>query len=83
MTEARQIARSHGSDAAMDGCVDGSSDGKDRIEVIEGLGRRLRSGAEGARIAAESMMRGSIVPMSRPSWSLRRKRDGAALCGEA
>lgn len=47
MTEARQIARSHGSDAAMDGCVGGSSDGKDRIEVIEGLGRRLRSGAEG------------------------------------
>lgn len=31
----------------MNGCVDGSSDGKDRIEVIEGLGRRLRSGAEG------------------------------------
>lgn len=47
MTEARQIARSHRSDAAMNGCVDGSSDGKDRIEVIEGLGRRLRSGAEG------------------------------------
>ena len=46
----------------MDGYLDGSSDGFScRIDVIEGRGRRLRSEAERARIAAESMMPGVKV----------------------
>lgn len=46
----------------MDGYLDGSSDGfSGRIEVIEGRGRRLRSEAERARIAAESLMPGAKV----------------------
>jgi transposase len=47
----------------VDGYLDGSSVGyAGRMEVIEGrTGRRLRSEAEGARIAAESLARGARV----------------------
>ena len=47
----------------MDGYLDGSTDGyAGRIEVMEGRdGRRLRSGAERARIAAESLVPGAKV----------------------
>lgn len=47
----------------MDGCLDGSKDGyAGRIEVIEGrTGRRQRSEAERARIAAESLVPGAKV----------------------
>jgi transposase len=46
-----------GLDVAMDGYLDGSTDGfSGRVEVIEGRGRRLRSEEERARIAAESMI---------------------------
>ncbi|MEY8829719.1 transposase [Sedimentitalea sp. XS_ASV28] len=47
----------------MDGYLDGSTDGyAGRIEVIEGRGgRRLRSEAERARIAAESLVPGAKV----------------------
>lgn len=42
--------------------MDGSSDGySGRVEVIEGRGRRLRSEAERARIAAESLVPGAKV----------------------
>ncbi len=46
----------------MDGYLDGSTVGyAGRIEVIEGrTGRRLRSEAERARIAAESLARSSM-----------------------
>jgi transposase len=51
-----------GLDVAMDGYLDGSTDGYScRIDVIEGRGRRLRSEEERARIAAESMMPGAKV----------------------
>jgi transposase len=51
-----------GLDVAMDGYLDGSTDGfSGRIDVIEGRGRRLRSEEERARIAAESMMPGAKV----------------------
>lgn len=51
----------------MDGYLDGSSDGfSGRIDVIEGRGRRLRSEAERARIAAESLMPGvKVVDVAR------------------
>ena len=47
----------------MDGSLDGSTDGyAGRIEVLEGRsGRRMRSEAERARIAAESLMPGAKV----------------------
>jgi transposase len=47
----------------MDGSLDGSTDGyAGRIEVLEGRsGRRLRSEAERARIAAESLVPGAKV----------------------
>lgn len=47
----------------MDGCLDGSREGyAGRIEVIEGrTGRRQRSEAERARIAAESLTPGAKV----------------------
>lgn len=46
----------------MDGYFDGSSGGySGRVEVIEGRGRRLRSEAERARIAAESLVSGTKV----------------------
>ena len=47
----------------MDVCLDGSTDGyAGRIEVLEGRsGRRFRSEAERARIAAESMVPGAKV----------------------
>lgn len=47
----------------MDGSLDGSTDGyAGRIEVLEGRsGRRLRSEAERARIAAESLVPGVKV----------------------
>lgn len=47
----------------MDGSLDGSTEGyAGRIEVIEGRsGRRMRSEAERARIAAESMVPGAKV----------------------
>ena len=47
----------------MDGSLDGSTDGyAGRIEVLEGRsGRRMRSEAERARIAAESLMAGVKV----------------------
>ena len=47
----------------MDGSLDGSTDGyAGRIEVLEGRsGRRMRSEAERARIAAESLMPGVKV----------------------
>lgn len=49
-------------DVAMDGYLDGSSDGcPGRVEVIEGRGRRLRSEAERARIAAEGLVPGAKV----------------------
>jgi transposase len=47
----------------MDGSLDGSTDGyAGRIEVLEGRsGRRMRSEAERARIAAESLVPGAKV----------------------
>ncbi len=47
----------------MDGSLDGSTDGYvGRIEVLEGRsGRRMRSEAERARIAAESLVPGARV----------------------
>ena len=52
-----------GLDGKMDGSLDGSSDGYvGRIEVLEGRsGRRVRSEAERARIAAESLAPGAKV----------------------
>jgi transposase len=52
-----------GLDVKMDGSLDGSTDGyAGRIEVLEGRsGRRLRSEAERARIAAESLVPGAKV----------------------
>jgi len=50
-------------DVSLDGSTDGSTDGfAGRIEVLEGrFGRRLRSEAERARIAAESLVPGVRV----------------------
>lgn len=50
-------------DVKMDGSLDGSTDGyAGRIEVLEGRsGRRMRSEAERARIAAESLLPGVKV----------------------
>jgi len=50
-------------DVKMDGSLDGSTDGyAGRIEVLEGRsGRRLRSEAERARVAAESLVPGVKV----------------------
>ena len=50
-------------DVKMDGFLDGSTDGyAGRIEVFEGRsGRRMRSEAERARIAAESLAPGAKV----------------------
>jgi transposase len=50
-------------DVAMNGHLDGSSDSScpSRVEVIEGRGRRLRSEAERARIAAEGLVPGAKV----------------------
>ena len=47
----------------MDGSLDGSTDGyAGRIEILEGRsGRRMRSEAERARIAAESLVPGARV----------------------
>lgn len=52
-----------GEDGKMDGSLDGSADGyAGRIEIYEGRsGRRMRSEAERARIAAESMAPGAKV----------------------
>ena len=50
-------------DDFLDGFLDGSTDGyAGRIEVLEGRsGRRMRSEAERARIAAESLAPGAKV----------------------
>lgn len=57
----------------MDGYLDGSPEGySGRVEVIEGRGRRLRSEAERARIAAESLMPGAkVADVARRHWATR------------
>ena len=57
------LSHEAGLDGKMDGSIDGSSDGYfGRIEVLEGrTGRRMRSEAERARIAAESLAPGAKV----------------------
>jgi transposase len=77
-------------DGKMGVHLDGSRDGRvSRLEVLEGpSGRRLRTKAERARIAAESLGPGASVTdvaqgHGTTRWHIYGKRYAAALCGEA